>query len=244
MDGKKGVYFVSDVHLGLAVGDPAEREARFVRFLKEIPRESTRAVFLLGDIWDFWYEYRDVIPRDSSRVIAALIGLMDDGVEVWFCPGNHDIWTYSYFEQIGIRKFAQPFHTEMDGVRFCLGHGDLLGGCSAGYRMMVGLFKNRVAQFLFSLLHPWLAFRICRGFSTSNRRSHKPYRFRGSDEPLYRFSVQARRESGTELFVFGHFHEPVDLPLPEGGRLVVLKDWMEGGTPHAFWDGKSLTVSF
>ena len=87
------IYFVADVHLGLRMQDPAEREARFIDFLKGLPAESMRALYLLGDIWDFWYEYRDVVPRSSARVVAQFIRLMDAGVEVWFCPGNHDIWT-------------------------------------------------------------------------------------------------------------------------------------------------------
>ena len=125
---RKLVYFVSDVHLGLRTVDPAEREARFIAFLKGLPAQEMRALYLLGDIWDFWYEYRDVIPREGARVVAALIGLMDAGVEVWFCPGNHDIWTYSYFEQLGMHRFEQPYYVTLDGKDFCLGHGDLLGG--------------------------------------------------------------------------------------------------------------------
>ena len=92
---RQTIYFVADVHLGLETADPREREERFISFLKGIPVETTRALYLLGDIWDFWYEYRDVVPRSGARVVAALIALMDAGVEVWFCPGNHDIWTYS-----------------------------------------------------------------------------------------------------------------------------------------------------
>ena len=166
---RKLVYFVSDVHLGLRTVDPAEREARFIAFLKGLPAQEMRALYLLGDIWDFWYEYRDVIPREGARVVAALIGLMDAGVEVWFCPGNHDIWTYSYFEQLGMHRFEQPYYVTLDGKDFCLGHGDLLGGAKRGYKLMIKVFHNRAAQWLFSLLHPWMAYRggtavpLCRG---------------------------------------------------------------------------------
>ena len=94
------VYFTSDVHLGLGTADPAEREERFVRWLKSIQADA-KALYLLGDIWDFWYEYRDVVPKEGARVLAQLINLMDNGVEVWFMPGNHDIWCYSFFESLG-----------------------------------------------------------------------------------------------------------------------------------------------
>ena len=120
MEERRAVYFVSDVHLGLKVGDPVEREARFVNFLKGIPRGTTRAVCLLGDIWDFWYEYRDVVPREGIRVVSELIQLMDDGIDVYYCAGNHDIWTYRFFEDLGIRKVQQPFFTTFDGKVFCV----------------------------------------------------------------------------------------------------------------------------
>ena len=122
-------YFVSDVHLGLQVSDPDERESRFVGFLNSLPQE-TESLYLLGDIWDFWYEYRDVVPKGYVRVFAALQALMDRGVNVYFFQGNHDIWTYSYFESMGMKKLVQPCVVEIGGRRFCLGHGD--GLCPYG----------------------------------------------------------------------------------------------------------------
>ncbi len=224
-------YFVSDVHLGLGLNDPADREARFVAFLKGIPREKAAALFMLGDIWDFWYEYRDVVPRCGTRVIAALVDLMDSGVQVWFCPGNHDIWCYSYFESLGMHRFDQPFYTELGGKRFCLGHGDALGGAGRGYSFMLKVFHNKVLQKMFSTLHPWIAFRIGLGLSNSNRRTHEPYHFRGAEEPLYKFALSESGRRKVDYFVFGHFHDAVDLVLPTGSRLIVLKDWMDGGEP-------------
>ena len=100
-------YFVSDVHLGLQVADPAARERRFADFLRSLP-EDTEAVYMLGDIWDFWYEYRDVVPKGYIRVFAAIQELLDRGVKVYFFPGNHDIWTYSYFEELGMTRLEQP----------------------------------------------------------------------------------------------------------------------------------------
>ena len=239
---RKLVYFVSDVHLGLRTVDPAEREARFIAFLKGLPAQEMRALYLLGDIWDFWYEYRDVIPREGARVVAALIGLMDAGVEVWFCPGNHDIWTYSYFEQLGMHRFEQPYYVTLDGKDFCLGHGDLLGGAKRGYKLMIKVFHNRAAQWLFSLLHPWMAYRFGLGWSNSNRRKHKPYHFRGAEEPLYRFAEAAARDRHVDYFVFGHYHDAVDLTLPGGERLFVLKDWMDGGMPCGVFNGSSFDL--
>lgn len=236
----KQLLFVSDVHLGLALADPAEREQRFVSFLRGIDREKVSALYLLGDIWDFWYEYRDVIPRYGTRSLAALISLMEDGVQVWFCSGNHDIWTYSYFESMGMHRFSQPFFTEIDGKRFCLGHGDTLGGAKWSYRFMLAVFRCRAVQRLFSLLHPWIAYRIGLSWSHSNRRSHKPYHFKGAEEPLYQFA--AAHQSEADFFVFGHFHDGVDLTLPSGARLIVLKDWMDGSQPHGLFADGTFTL--
>ena len=168
---KKLTYFVSDVHLGLQVADPAAREERFVSFLKGLPQE-TSALYMLGDIWDFWYEYRDVVPKGYVRVLAALLELMDGGVDVYFFQGNHDIWTYSYFESLGMKKLTQPCRVVIGGKIFCLGHGDGLGPVPAGYRVIKYIFNNKIAQVLFSMLHPWIAYRIGNVWSRHSRLSH------------------------------------------------------------------------
>lgn len=236
------VYFVSDVHLGLRTADPAEREARFVSFLQGIPCESTQSLYLLGDIWDFWYEYRDVVPRIGMKVVTELVRLMNEGVEVNFFPGNHDIWTFSFFESLGMRKLLQPCRVNIGGKVFCLGHGDGLGGSKLSYRFLQRIFKCRPIQVLFSTLHPWVAYRFGLGWSKSNRKTHKPYHFKGESEPLYRFAVEESSRAHVDFFVFGHFHDRVDLQLPTGARLIVLKDWMSGGMPYACFNGSSFEL--
>ena len=242
MEERSLVYFTADVHLGLDTPDPREREERFLSFLKGIPAERTKALYLLGDIWDFWYEYRDVVPREGARVVAEFIRLMDLGVEVWFCRGNHDIWSYSYFESLGMHRFDQPLFVDLGGKTFCLGHGDLLGGAPRGYRRMIRTYNSRFLQRLFSSLHPWLAFRIAEGVSRRSRRNHKPYHFGGTEEPLYRFAEQVCAERRVDCFVFGHFHEQVDLTLPSGARFCVLEDWLEGGMAYGLFTGSSFEL--
>ena len=234
------VYFTSDVHLGLGTADPAEREDRFVRWLKSIPRDS-KALYLLGDIWDFWYEYRDVVPKEGTRVVAQLIDLMDNGVEVWFMPGNHDIWAYSYFESLGIHKICQPYYAEIGGRRFCLAHGDRLKDARLGYRLMLLVFNNRVLQVLFSTLHPWFAFRFGTSWSKKSRYTHIPYQWKGSEEPLVRFAeeeIKAGRKA--DYFVFGHYHLDAHETLSDGSELFVMNTWLKGGTPCLIFDGQSL----
>ncbi len=221
-------YFVSDVHLGLDVKDPAGREARFVSFLSSIPRERTRALYLLGDIWDFWYEYHDVVPKGYVRVFAQLLDLMDAGVQVFFFQGNHDIWCFHYFESLGIRILQQPCVVEIGGRTFCLGHGDGLGPGHFWYKVMRKGFRCRFLQSIFSLLHPYLAFRLGKGWSKKSRvAKSREYVFRGADEPLYKFAVEFSRSTQVDYFIFGHFHVSENIALPTGARLMILKDWME-----------------
>ena len=225
---KKRSYFVSDVHLGLQVADPVAREARFVDFLRSLP-EDTAALYLLGDIWDFWYEYRDVVPKGYVRVLAAIQDLIDRGVEVYFFQGNHDVWAYSYFEELGMKKLVQPALVEIDGRVFCLGHGDGLGPVPFGYRFLRGVFHNRVLQFLFSMLHPRIAFGLGNGWSKSNRLArHEEYVFRGEEEPLYKFAAEFEKENKVDCFVFGHYHCDVSMKTPAGADFIILKDWMAG----------------
>jgi UDP-2,3-diacylglucosamine hydrolase len=236
MKQKSLTYFVSDVHLGLRVADPADRERRFVEFLRGLP-EETEALYLLGDIWDFWYEYKHVVPKGYVRVFAALTELIDRGVDVFFFQGNHDVWTYSYFEELGMKKLQQPAVVEIAGKRFCLGHGDGLGPVPLGYRFLRGIFHNRVLQFLFSMLHPWIAFGLGNGWSRSNRLSHdKEYVFKGKDEPLYKFAEEFARENRIDCFVFGHYHSDVHMKLPSGADFIILKDWIHG-SPYLCIEG-------
>ena len=236
------VYFTADVHLGLATVDPKEREDRFVSWLKSLPRDA-KALYLLGDIWDFWYEYRDVVPKEGTRVIAQLIDLMDNGVEVWFMPGNHDIWCYSYFESLGMHKILQPYRTEIGGRRFCLGHGDRLKDARLGYRLMLWVFNNRVLQALFSTLHPWFAFRFGTSWSKKSRYTHTPYQWKGGEEPLVRFAEEEIAAGRTaDYFIFGHYHLDARQALSDGSELFVMNTWLKGGTPCLIFDGQSLTT--
>ena len=241
MSSRRLTYFVSDVHLGLQVADPDARERRFADFLNSLP-EETEALYMLGDIWDFWYEYRDVVPKGYVRVFAALQALMDRGVRVYFFQGNHDVWTYSYFEELGMVRLTQPAVVQIGGKSFCLGHGDGLGPVPFGYRFLRGVFHSKVLQFLFSILHPWIAFRLGKGWSRRNRLArHEEYAFKGQGEPLYVFADEFSSEKKVDYFVFGHYHSEVaGLELPSGASLYLLKDWIEG-SPYMYFDGISIT---
>lgn len=235
-------YFVADVHLGLNVKNRKGREERFVSFLKSIPKENTDTLYLLGDIWDFWYEYKDVVPKGYVRVFAALVDLIDAGVHVKFIPGNHDIWCYSYFSELGMEVVNQPLITEISGTKFCLAHGDGLGKGMYSYKLMKWAFHWKPFQKMFSMLHPWLAFRLGKGWSKKSRLAKsEDYQFRGEDESLYKYSVELEARHGVECFVYGHYHCSVDSVLPAGARFIILKDWMDS-SPYAVYDGVEMKV--
>jgi len=240
MEERNLTYFVADVHLGSNPATAAEKEARFVQFLRSIPARQTSALYMLGDIWDFWYEYRDVVPKGCARVFSALQDLIDEGVAVRFIRGNHDVWTYDYLQSMGIEVLNQTISVTIGDSVFCLGHGDGLGPGQRFYKFMRSIFYSRVAQRLFSTLHPWLAYRIGRGWSASRQKKHtSPYQWKGESEPLYKFALQYSKANKVDYFIFGHFHIPVDMQLEGGSRLLLLEDW-KNGSSYLYFDGKSL----
>jgi len=223
-------YFVSDVHLGLDYKDPVSRERKFASFLKGLP-QNTKALYLMGDIFDFWYEYKNVIPRRFTRTLGALAELVDKGVDVYFFNGNHDIWTYSYFQQeLGLKVLQQPWVVTIEGKKFCLGHGDGLGKGDWGYKLLNRTFKNRFLQWMFSGIHPRWAFGLAHLWSRHNRLMHEDnaWEWKGEDERIVKFANSLQREhNGTiDYFIFGHFHYKTHLNLSSGGEMFLLGDWI------------------
>ena len=173
-------------------------------------------------------------------MFGAIADLIDRGVDVYFFQGNHDVWTYSYFEELGMKRLEQPALVEIGGRVFCLGHGDGLGPAPLGYRFLRGVFHSRVLQFLFSMLHPWIAFRLGNGWSKKNRLSrHEEYVFKGEEEPLYKFAAEFEKGHKVDCFVFGHYHCDVSMKTPGGADFIILKDWMSGSPFYLYSAGIS-----
>lgn len=234
-------YFVSDVHLGLRVGSPEERERRFVRFLRALPPQ-TKALYLLGDIFDFWYEYRYVVPAGFVRTFGELASLSDRGVELYFFNGNHDIWTGNYFgKELGMKILSEPYHVEICGRNFCLGHGDGLGKVDPGFRFLRALFHSSVARRVFNCLHPRWAFSFAHAWSKHNRLSRKQESLDVTALPVYGFAVREASLCKVDYFVFGHFHFPSVTDVGNGARMFILGEWVNG-TGAAVFDGKELRL--
>ena len=204
-------YFASDTHLGLRVGRTADdRERLFVRWLDEVSADA-EGIFLVGDIFDFWYEYKRVVPRGFTRLLGKLSGLTDRGIPVHFFAGNHDLWAYDYLRsECGVTLHRGPFELfDLYGQKVLVGHGDVLGPRGRGGRFLSALFRCRTLQRLFSAwLHPNFAMRFGQWWSGSNRLS-KPiaHTFRGEQEPIVRFAADySAAHPEVDLFVCGHIH--------------------------------------
>jgi len=247
MNIKDKTYFVSDAHLGSFVfNDSLEREKRLVRWLDSIRKEA-KALYLLGDIFDFWFEYKKAVPRGFTRFLGKLAELSDNGMEIHYFIGNHDIWIDDYLpEEIGLILHKTPFVAEIDGKTFYIAHGDGLGDCSLSFKLIRGVFHNRTCQILFrSLLHPDLGIGLAHVWARHSRRKEqkhsKPY-FGEEKENLVLYSksyLQTHPE--IDYFIFGHRHIPLDMPISPESRIMIIGDWLQCYS-YAVFDGKGLTL--
>ncbi len=240
----KKMYFASDFHLGLETQTPArERELRIVQWLQTI-RPTTEALFLLGDIFDFWWEYKRVVPRGFVRFLAALADFTDQGIPVHIFTGNHDVWMSNYLEtEIGATIHHHATHFHLYNQDFYLCHGDGLGKCSLPLRLMRSMFHSRCLQYLFAkFVHPNAAIRFGQAWSHHNRYA-KDFRhsFRGDDEPVARFASNHYKITNIPYYIMGHLHIATMHTLPPAGLLLLLGDWITQNT-YATLDSSTLSL--
>ena len=241
----KNVYFLSDAHLGsLAIPHGRTQERRLVRFLDSI-KEKASAVYLLGDMFDFWNEYRYVVPKGYSRFLGKLSELTDNGVEVHFFAGNHDLWTYGYLEEeCGVIVHKAPVTTEIYGKVFFLAHGDGLGDPDNKFKILRKLFHNHTCQRLLHFVHPRWGMALGLNWAKHSRLKRadgKEVPFMGEDkEFLVRFARDYKRSHpNIDYFLFGHRHIELDLPIDKITRMLILGDWIWQFT-YAVFDGEHL----
>lgn len=241
----KNIYFLSDAHLGSwAIPHGRTQERRLVRFLDSIKHKAA-AVYLLGDMFDFWYEYRYVVPRGYTRLLGKLSELCDNGVEVHYFTGNHDIWAYDYLQkECGLTLHFRPQTVELYDKTFFLAHGDGLGDRSRSFRLIRAVFHSRLCQRLFSALHPRWGMALGHTWARHSYIQHKqtddPAYMGEEREPLVRY---ARRYSQShpdiDYFLFGHRHIELDIKLNRRTRLMILGDWISHFT-YAVYDGEHM----
>jgi UDP-2,3-diacylglucosamine hydrolase len=238
--GKK-IYFLSDFHLGAPdYATSLQREKRIVAFLESI-RPHAAAIFIVGDMFDFWFEYKQVIPKGYVRLLGKLAEITDSGIPIHFFVGNHDMWMQGYFEkELNIPVYIEPKTFEWNNVRFFIGHGDGLGPKDHGYKTLKKVFRHRVSQILFSMLHPGWGIGLANFFSrkSRNKTGASDEVFLGEEkEWLVIFSKEVLAKEHYDYFIFGHRHLPLDIKLSERSRYINLGDWIKYFT-YAEFDGK------
>ncbi len=244
----KRIYFASDFHLGVdARLSSREREQQIVRWLDKI-REDAAEIYLVGDVFEFWFEYRTVVPKGYTRLLGKLASLRDAGIPIYLFTGNHDMWMFRYFEEeLGIPTFREPVIRELMGKTFFIGHGDGLGPGDHGYKFIKKVFANRLCQWLFKRLHPDFGIWLAHFWSGKSRRAAKPQkkRFRGEDsEWLITYAKRKLESRHFDYFIFGHRHLPIDFVLNGGkSRYINLGEWMNYNS-YAVFDGENLEIEF
>ncbi len=236
------IFFASDFHLGLKAGnEPLEREKKVVRWLNRISPEA-KEIYLLGDIFDFWWEYKLVVPRGFTRFLGTISSITDSGIPIHFFTGNHDMWVTDYLtSECGVICHTSPYSTVFDDKKFYLAHGEGLGSDNLPYKLLLGIFRNRPLRVLYSAMHPRIGIGFGHMWSLHSRLGKGiTLDFLGEEkEDLIKHSKQILANEHFDYFIFGHRHLSMRLKLKEGSEIVFLGDWVKDGS-YAVWDGRNL----
>lgn len=243
-DGKK-IYFASDNHLGApTVKESLVREKKFVNWLDTIKHDA-EAIFLLGDLFDFWFEYKTVVPKGFTRTLGKLAELTDAGIPIYYFVGNHDLWMQGYFEEeLNIPVYHKPREYTFNGKTFFIGHGDGLGPGDKGYKRMKKLFTNPIAKWFFRWLHPDLGVRLAQYLSVKNKliSGDDDVTFLGEDgEWLVQYCKRKLEQKHRDYFIFGHRHLPLEIELASNSHYINLGDWIHYFT-YGVFDGNSMEL--
>ncbi len=246
---RKKIYFVSDAHLGARFHrDPRVVEKHLVRWLDQVKADAA-AVWFLGDIFDYWYEYKYVAPKGHVRFLGKVAELSDSGIDIHFFIGNHDIWMFDYLPQeIGATIHREPLTVDLLGRRFFLAHGDEVDDRSRSFRLIRAIFRNRFCQWLYAGIHPRWTFGFALGWSHNSRKSGlekqatQPYKTGDDSAYLVHFATSyLQTHPDINFFLFGHCHVLLDQALSPTCRLLVAGDWMTLFS-YIEWDGDTLTL--
>lgn len=238
------IVFASDLHLGVPSYDKSlQREKLFIEWLDMYGSQADE-IYLLGDIFDFWFEYKEVIPKNFTRLLGKLAQICDSGKPVHVFTGNHDLWMFGYLEkEIGVQVHYSPIVKEWNGKSFFIGHGDGLGPGDNGYKFVKKIFTNRFFQWCYRWLHPDIGVKIARYFSHSSRKAtgDKDKKFLGQEQEWLMQYIKRKQETQhSDYYIFGHRHLPIDQEC-HNTRYINLGDWIQDFT-FAIWDGKELSL--
>jgi UDP-2,3-diacylglucosamine hydrolase len=229
MTARTKIYFASDIHLGaLGYASTREREARFVRWLDSIKQDATE-LFLVGDVFDFWFEYKTVVPKGYIRFLGKLAELVDMGIKLYLFKGNHDMWMFNYFvQELGATIISNELVIERQGKKLYLHHGDGLGPGDGKYKLLKKVFRSGICQWLFERLHPNFGVGVANYWSKHSRLAQKDNEQRKSDEQewLVSYCKDVLKTEYYDYLIFGHRHLPLDITLNGGSRYLNLGEWI------------------
>lgn len=245
MQEKTKIYFASDFHFGApSATQSKERESKFVKWLDEIKNDADE-IFLLGDLFDFWFEYKTVVPKGYIRVLGKIAELSDRGIKIHLFTGNHDMWIFDYLPQeLGITLYRKPIKKTWNNKNFFIGHGDGLGPGDHGYKFIKKVFANPFCQWLFARLHPNFGIALANFFSGRSRAINLPKDavFLGEEnEWLVQFCKEELKKEHTDFFILGHRHLPLNISLNEKSKYINLGDWITHFT-YAVFDGENVEL--
>jgi UDP-2,3-diacylglucosamine hydrolase len=242
--GEKKIFFASDFHLGLPAGsNPLDREKKIVKWLNSIAPEA-KEVYLIGDIFDFWWEYKLVVPKGFTRFLGTISTMTDSGIPIHFFTGNHDMWIGKYLiEECGVIIHTSPLVTNFNGKIFYLAHGEGLGTKDIFYAILLYIFRNRPLQVLYSALHPSIGVGIGHRWSLNSRLGKGiSVPFLGEEkEDLIRYSKSILEKEHIDYFLYGHRHLAMIFKLNAGAEIFFLGDWIQKGY-YAEWNGVELIL--
>ena len=242
--GKK-IYFASDNHLGAPTQEASRpREKKFVAWLDDIKKDAA-AIFLMGDLFDFWFEYKTVVPKGFTRTLGKLAEISDSGIPIYYFVGNHDLWMNGYFEEeLNISVYHKPQEYTFNNKTFFIGHGDGLGPGDKGYKRMKKVFTNPFFKWLFKWLHPDIGVRIAQYLSVKNKliSGDEDAQFLGEEnEWLVQYCNRKLDDKHRDFFVFGHRHLPLEIDLNETSKYINLGDWINYYT-YGVFDGENFEL--
>lgn len=243
---KTKLYFASDFHLGIPDKKISlVREKLLVSWLEEVSKDASE-IFLMGDIFDFWFEYKFVVPKGYTRLLGKLAEITDSGIPVHLFRGNHDVWAFDYLkEELNIHLYRKPVVREFEGKKLFLAHGDGLGPGDKGYKFLRKIFEFKPNQFFFRWLHPDLGSRLGLYFSKKSRLANiyregkKEKQDSIEEEMLYQYSKNKHQQQPEiDYFIFGHRHIPMQVNIGGNSEMIILGDWLSHFSYGVFEDGK------
>lgn len=241
----KKIYFASDQHFGIPDTESSKlREKKFISWLDEVKKDA-QAIFLLGDLFDFWFEYKTVVPKGFVRVLGKIAELRDSGIPIYFFVGNHDLWMVDYFEkELGIPVYHHPKEYEFEGKTFLIGHGDGLGPGDKGYKRMKKVFAHPLSKWFYRWVHPDIGVKLAQYLSTKNKliSGQEDIKFLGEEnEWLAQYAKRKLEQKHYDYFLFGHRHLPMEIEVGKNSKYINTGDWISHFT-YAVFDGKDLTL--